>query len=296
MAHRPVLLNEVIELLDPRPGEFIIDGTVDGGGHAAAIIQKIMPHGIFLGLDWDERLLAECKARLGDESGVILEHGNYADIPAVLEEKKLPKADGLLVDLGFSSEQLEGSGRGFSFKQEFAGEPLLMTYDDAKAPVKQIIRELKEEELANVIYEFGGERGSRRIAKTIKEALRKKKIETSGELAEVVRGALPKNYERGRIDPATRTFQALRIYANGELENLAKLLGELKDIVRPGGRVAIITFHSLEDGIVKRAFQSMAKESILHILTKKPVAASREEIAENPRSRSAKVRAAEITA
>jgi 16S rRNA (cytosine1402-N4)-methyltransferase len=294
--HKPVLLNEVLVNLDPHKGDFIIDGTVDGGGHAEAIIEAIGPKGTFLGLDWDERLLAECRKRLGDRvkgnKNIFLLHGNYADLPEILRKEKMEKADGLLIDLGFSSEQLENSGRGFSFSEASKGEPLLMTYDDSRTPVKDIIRGLTEKELADIIFEFGGERGSRRIAKAIKEAGKRQPITTSGQLAEVVRSALPGNYEHGRIDAATRTFQALRIYANGELENLKKLLNNLTNILKPNGRVAIISFHSTEDGIVKKAFQSLAKEEKITILTKKPISASHEEVKNNPRSRSAKLRAA----
>jgi 16S rRNA (cytosine1402-N4)-methyltransferase len=293
-VHKPVLLHEVITFLDPKPGDFIIDGTVDGGGHAAAIADIIGPTGTLLGLDWDERLLERCKARFAGQKNVIMIHGNYADLPEIMREHDLEKADGLLIDLGFSSEQLEASGRGFSFGEASKNEPLLMTYDDARTPVWQILREESEESLANIIYEFGGERMSRRIAKAIKDHGRKKPIMTAGELADVVRETLPGKYEHGRIDPATRTFQALRIYANGELENLKTLLKNLGVIVKPGRRVAIVSFHSTEDGIVKRAFQSLAKEGAIAIITKKPVEASREEIRENPRSRSAKIRAAEI--
>jgi 16S rRNA (cytosine1402-N4)-methyltransferase len=293
-VHKPVLLHEVITFLDPKPGDFIIDGTVDGGGHAAAIADIIGPTGTLLGLDWDERLLERCKARFAGQKNVIMIHGNYADLPEIMREHDLEKADGLLIDLGFSSEQLEASGRGFSFGEASKNEPLLMTYDDARTPVWQILREESEESLANIIYEFGGERMSRRIAKAIKDHGRKKPIMTAGELADVVCETLPGKYEHGRIDPATRTFQALRIYANGELENLKTLLKNLGAIVKSGGRVAIISFHSTEDGIVKRAFQSLAKEGAIAIITKKPVEASREEIRENPRSRSAKIRAAEI--
>ena len=293
-VHKPVLLHEVLTFLDPQPGNFIIDGTVDGGGHAAAIAEHIGPDGKLLGLDWDERLLERTRARFADQKNVVLLHGNYADLPEILREHDLDKADGLLVDLGFSSEQLEASGRGFSFGEPAKNEPLLMTYDDARSPVWQILREENEESLANIIYEFGGERMSRRIAKAIKDHGRRQGIMTAGALADVVREVLPGKYEHGRIDPATRTFQAFRIYANGELENLKTLLHNLSEILKPGGRVAIISFHSVEDGIVKRAFQSLGKESKLEIITKKPVEATREEIGENPRSRSAKIRAARI--
>lgn len=270
----------------------MIDGTVDGGGHAAAIIKKIMPGGNFLGVDWDKKMIEARSAQGGARERYV--HGNYADLPAILAKEKLGKADGLLLDLGFSSEQLASAGRGFSFSEASANEPLLMTYDDAQEPVAQLLRELKENELADIIFEFGGERLSRKIAKAIVAREKEHRIVTSGELAEVIRGAVPKEYEVGRIDPATRTFQALRIYANDELGNLKKVLGALREIVKPGRRIAIITFHSLEDRIVKESFQTLAKEEKIEILTKKAVVATAEEEKENPRSRSAKLRAAII--
>jgi 16S rRNA (cytosine1402-N4)-methyltransferase len=165
-----------------------------------------------------------------------------------------------------------------------------MTYDDSQRPVSVILREESESDLANIIFEFGGERLSRRIAKAIKEQGRRKPIITSGELVKAVRSAVPRGYEHGRINPATRTFQALRIYANGELENLETLLKNLPVIMKTNGKAAIITFHSLEDRIVKHAFQALAKEKQASIITKKPVGPSREEIQSNPRSRSAKLR------
>jgi len=301
-VHVPVLLNEVITFLDPKPGDFIIDGTVDGGGHAAAIVDAVGADGKLLGLDWDERLLERTRARFADHKNVILLHGNYAELPTILSENDLGKADGLLIDLGFSSEQLEVSGRGFSFGEAAKNEPLLMTYDDSRTPVWRILREESEASLADIIYEFGGERMSRRIAKAIKERGRKEAIMTAGALADIVREALTGGhdgahrgaYEHGRIDPATRTFQALRIYANGELENLKMLLENLGDIVKSGGRVAIISFHSTEDGIVKQSFQKLAKEGVAEIITKKPVEATWKEVKENPRSRSAKIRAVRI--
>ena len=278
-------------MLDPKPGDFIVDGTVDGGGHAGAILQEIMPAGTFLGVDWDATMIAKKQPAYMRE---YYRHGNYAELPEILEQGKFGLADALLVDLGFSSEQITGSGRGFSFGEASAGEPLKMTYDDSQTPLAELLRGLTEEELANVIYEFGGERRSRAIAKAIVLAGKTKRIVTSGELARIVRSAVPGNYEHGRIDPATRTFQALRIYANNELGNLKKLLGELGRIVKPGGRVAIISFHSLEDKIVKEAFRAGAKDGSLELLTKKPVAASHEEEMRNPRSRSAKLRAAVV--
>ena len=298
MTHQSVLLKETIKFLDPKPGDFIVDGTVDGGGHATAILEKIMPGGMLLGIDWDRRMVETTKQRIAEIlspkfeiRNLRMEQGNYADLPEILQKRNLPKADGLLLDLGFSSEQLESSGKGFSFQKD---EPLVMTYDTERKSVAQILREAKENDLADIIFKFGGERMSRRIAKAIKERGKRKAIVTSGELAEIVRSAVPKNYERGRIDPATRTFQALRIYANDELGNLERMLQNLPDVLRPEGRAVIISFHSLEDKLIKNAFRDYTKAGKGEILTKKPIMASEEESQENPRSRSAKLRAAKL--
>ena len=290
MQHVPVLLQEVMRALDPRPGDFMIDGTVDGGGHAAAVIQAIGPTGKFLGVDLDEAMLAECRKRVPVRAGVTLRVGNYADLPEIVAREGLARADGLLLDLGFSSEQLEHSGRGFSFSEASRNEPLLMTYDDARTPVRDLLERISERELADIIFQLGGERSSRRIARAIVTARRKQRIRTSGDLADIVRAALPKSYERGRIDPATRTFQALRIAANGELTNLEKILGSLGDLMAPGGRVAIITFHSLEDRTVKQSFRELARTGEWELMSKKPIPPSFGEIVQNPRSRSAKLR------
>ncbi len=290
MDHVPVLLREIIELLDPKPGEFFIDGTINGGGHAAEIARHIGNSGTLLGIDWDESLIMKAKERFRDVKNIALVHGNYADLPIIFRKKKLPKADGVLLDLGFSSEQIGAeAGRGFSFLRD---EPLLMTYDHSRTPVKTILKGIREDELAEVIRSFGGERYARRVAQAIVRERRLKPIETSGALAEVIRRALPRGYERGRIDPATRTFQALRIFANGELENLQRFLDALPLILAPGGRVAVVSFHDLEDRIVKQSFRRQEREGTMKIFTKKPVVASEAERKENPRSRSAKLRTA----
>ncbi|MDP1719162.1 MAG: 16S rRNA (cytosine(1402)-N(4))-methyltransferase RsmH [bacterium] len=273
MPHTSVLLNEVLQFLDPKPGEFIIDGTFGAGGHSRAIQEKIEGQGRLLAIDWE---------KTGE---------NYADLAEILKTKKLGKADGLLLDLGFSSEQL-GGGKGFSFQ---INEPLAMVYDTNRTPVRQLIKELTEQDLAEIIRDLGGERLAGRIARVIKETIRKKGIETTFDLAEAVKSAVPGNYEHGRIHPATRTFQALRIYANNELGNLEKVPKDLPKILKPGGRVVIISFHSLEDRIVKNYFRDYAKEEKVKILTKKPVEATDEEVHNNPRSRSAKLRAVILT-
>jgi 16S rRNA (cytosine1402-N4)-methyltransferase len=286
--HTPVLLHEVIDFLNLREGSFVIDGTLDGGGHAAAILEKVGPKGKVLGIDQDEEMIARAKIRFEKEKNFSCVRGNYAELPEILKREKFGKADGLLLDLGFSSEQLEHSGWGFSFERD---EPLMMTYNREAAPVKQLLRELDERMLAKVIFELSGEKFARRIAKAIKEEGRKRKIETTRELRTVIERATPKHYERGRINPATRTFQALRIYANHEFENLETVLANLKDVVTSDGRAVVISFHSLEDRIVKNAFRKMEKDGDASILTKKPVAPTTEEIIRNPRSRSAKLRA-----
>src|SRR3990167_8487322 len=264
--HIPVLLNEVLDFLKPEPGKFFIDGTIGGGGHATAILKKIMPGGLFLGLDWDAAILRQAEKRIAAipnfqfliSKRIFLESGNYADLPEILEKARksdpsIPlRASGLLLDLGFSSEQLESSGRGFSFKKD---EPLLMTYDSSATPVKDILREIDERKLADIIFEFSGERFSRKIAAAIKTRGRKNGIETSGELNEIIKTVLPKNYERGRIEPATRTFQALRIYANHELENIEKAVKNPAENLKPGGPAVFIRFHSPENRIVKKSFK-----------------------------------------
>lgn len=296
MSHIPVLLNEVIKFLDPKPGEFFIDGTAGSGGHAAAIFSKIMPAGKLLAIDRDERNLGIIlqnleneakKLKIGTAGKLILLAENYANLPKILEEKNFNQADGLLLDLGFSSEQL--IGRGFSFQKD---EPLLMTYDIKDEPLSQILKELTELEIEKIIREYGEEKYADKIAQAIWQREQKKPMVTTGELAATIQKAVPANYERGRINPATRTFQALRIYTNHELENLEYILQNLGKIVKAGGRVVIIAYHSLEDRLVKNYFRDYAKAGTITLLTKKPIAPDYQEIKINPRARSAKLRAA----
>lgn len=294
MNHVPVLLKEVIAVLDPKPGEFFIDGTVNGGGHAVAILEKISPAGKFLGIDWDNDAVDIFKLKTEkSKPKIIAIHGNYADLPEILEKEKLSKADGLLLDLGMSSEQLERSGRGFSFRKD---EPLIMQYQSSSEilTAAEIINSFNEKELADIFFKYGEERFSRKIAGKIIEERKNKRILTTFELIAIIKKAVPENYEKGRIHPATRIFQALRIYVNSELENLEKLLKNLDKILKPKGRIAIISFHSLEDRLVKHYFREKAKEREMEILTKKPIGPTIEEVGQNPRSRSAKLRAAKL--
>lgn len=291
LAHKPVLLNEVIGALDLRPNMFVIDGTVDGGGHAEAILRKIGSKGKLLGLDLDPELLAKCRVKLKDFPNADLRQGNYADLPVVLQEAGLAKADALLLDLGFSSEQLE-SGKGFAFTKD---EPLKMTYSPGAKPISELLRNMSETELTEVIRNLGEERFAPKIARAIYSRERRSPLTMTGELTALIRETVPGNYEHGRLNPATRTFQALRIYANDELGNLKRLLASLSFLLARDGKVAIISFQSLEDRIVKHGFREMEKQGTLRILTKKPITAGEEEIKENPRARSAKLRVAEIS-
>lgn len=289
--HTPVLLNEVIKILDPKPGEFFIDGTIGGAGHAIEIFKRILPEGRLLGIDWNKEMLEIARTKISAEAQnkakLFLVNGNYADLPKILKSNGLSEADGLLLDLGVSSDELESSGRGFSFEKD---EPLLMTYSDETKPVKEILKEISENDLQKIIKDFSQERYARQIAKAIKEKEKIVPIGTSRSLALVIESAVPRNYERGRIHPATRTFMALRIYANSELENLENVLKHLNKILKHNGRVAVISFHSLEDRIVKNYFREMAKKGEAQLITKKPIVSSKREIAINPRSRSAKLR------
>ncbi len=287
--HQPVLLKEVIEVLDPKPGEFFIDGTLGRGGHALAILKKISPGGTLLGVDWDKNAVERFRSNVKSQmSNIILVTDNYKNMLMILKNKKLGKAHGLLLDLGLSSDQLEHSGRGFSFLRN---EPLLMTYSDKLKPAWRVLSEESVLNIQKIIRNFGEERFAARIAKAIKNNL---PITTSKKLTEVVARAVPKNYERGRIHPATRTFQALRIFVNQELENLKILLSQLPQVLRAGGRVAVISFHSLEDRLVKNYFRNLTKKGKAKLLTKKPIIPTKIEINSNPRARGAKLRALKI--
>ncbi len=291
--HEPVLLNETIRILDPKPGEFFIDGTLGGGGHSKAILERVGAAGMLLGTDWDNdavsRFEKENKSR---GKRVLVRNANYRQIPDILKKEKLPHADGLLLDLGFSSDQIESAEKGFSFQYE---GPLDMRYAKEGETAAEVVNGLKEEELADIFWKFGDERFSRQIAKRIVEERRKKRILTTTRFAEVVASAFPARFRNGKVNPATKVFQALRIYVNREFENVESILGNLNECVKSGGRVAVISFHSSEDRIVKRRFNELVKAGRAKSLTKKPIAPTREEIKRNPRSRSAKLRAIQLT-
>jgi 16S rRNA (cytosine1402-N4)-methyltransferase len=281
--HVPVLPAEAMRLLSPRPGETWVDATVGGGGHTALIAAVVQPNGRVIGLDQDSGMLAAAAPRL-DGLPVTLVPANFDQLYEVLAGRGIESVDGVFADLGFSSDQMDDPARGFSFK---ADGPLDMRLNTAAGQsAADLVNTLSESALADVIYEFGEERFSRRVAKRIVERRKGQRFETTADLADVVRRAVPRS---GGIDPATRTFQALRIAVNDELGALDRLLASLPKVVKTGGRVGIISFHSLEDRRVKRAFKDAA---VWKPVTKKPVEAGDAEVAANPRARSAKLRVA----
>jgi 16S rRNA (cytosine1402-N4)-methyltransferase len=290
-GHVPVLLKEAIDFLAIRHGGTYIDATVGLGGHSLEIAKRLGAPGHLIGLDKDPAALDLTRARLISSGGegwpeVTLLHGSFAEIG---ERFASASADGLLADLGVSSLQFDTPARGFSFQAE---GPLDMRMNPQAEPTaEQVVNHLDERELADLIYEFGEERRSRRIARAI---VRSRPIRSTAELAAVVSAAArPMNPAERRIHPATKTFQALRIFVNHELDDLRRLLQAAPRVLKPGGRIVIISFHSLEDRIVKDAFREEVKQDHFKLLTKKPVTAAEEETDRNPRSRSAKMRAAE---
>ena len=285
-VHVPVMTAEVIDWLNPRPGAVMIDGTLGGGGHTRALAERVGAEGRIISLDRDTAALERAERNLAGLP-VELVHGNFCDLPEVLVELNLKMVDGVVLDLGLSSDQLADEERGFSFFSE--GE-LDLRFDTTRGePASGLINRLSAEHLADLIYKYGEERYSRRIARVIVEQRRQKRIETAAELAALVRRCIPRSRGNQQIDPATRTFQALRIAVNEELKSLEIALRRIPDCLAPEGRAVVISFHSLEDRRVKEAFRDDPR---YEVLTRKPVRPSEDEIAQNPRARSAKLRAA----
>lgn len=292
--HDPVMVAEVLEHLAPARGGVFVDCTVGYGGHSKAMLEAGAT--TVIGLDRDPAALVEARTTLAPFGPrVRLVHADYRRFDEVLDEEGIGSVDGLLADLGVSSMQLDTPGRGFSFRRD---EPLDMRMDTTSGPTAaESLREVDERTLADVIYEFGEERHARRIARAIIEDRARSPIATTGRLADVVRRAVPrKGYSR--IDPATRTFQAIRIWVNRELEGLDAFLGRAANRLRPGGRMAVISFHSLEDRVVKHTLRTLQTSSGggITLRTKRPVVPSETEVERNPRARSAKLRAAEKVA
>jgi 16S rRNA (cytosine1402-N4)-methyltransferase len=291
-AHEPVLVEPILRLLDPRPGQVFLDGTVGLGGHAAVLAPRLTPGGRYIGLDVDDDILAEARRRLCgiDDPAVSLVHASYAEFPGVLAGLGIELVDHMLLDLGVNSAQLADEQRGFSFDRD---GPLDMRMDRSQTlTATELVNGLSERALSDLFFDLSQEPASRRIAKEIYRRRRDRRITTTRMLAQAVEAVLGPG-RPGRIHPATRVFQALRIAVNGEIDNLRRFLSRACDHLRPGGRLAVIGFHSVEDGEVKRFLREQAREDRLRILTKKPLGADAEEVRRNPRSRSAKLRVAE---
>jgi 16S rRNA (cytosine1402-N4)-methyltransferase len=287
MKHVSVLLYEVIEWLRPQPGQMFADGTLGAGGHTRALAERVGERGTVIAIDRDPAALAAAERNLAGLP-VKLAHANFSELPEVLGEVGIEAVDGIVLDLGLSSDQLADESRGFSFQ---AAGSLDLRFDVTRGePAARLVNRLSEQHLADLIYQFGEERYSRRIARAIADRRREREIATAEDLAGIVRRAIPRSKHEDRIDPATRTFQALRIAVNEELKSLETALKRLPDCLRAGGRLAIISFHSLEDRRVKEAFRDDAR---LKNMTRKPIRPSEAEVAANPRSRSAKLRVAE---
>lgn len=287
--HISVLLDETIEYLQPRSGGIYMDGTMGLAGHTTEILKTSSPEGRVVAFEWDENALKASAERVQPfgERLQIVRH-NFADIILGLEEARVSELDGLLIDIGLSSLQLDLGDRGFSFQRDDA---LDMRMDERRPETAAtILARAKEEQLADIFYCYGEERQARPIAAAIVEARKAKPIETTKELVDIVARAIPKRFHPKRIHVATKVFQALRIAVNTELENLSKIIDDGVAYLKPGARFCVISFHSLEDRIVKRKFRD---NDSLKVLTSKPIKASPEEVARNPRSRSALLRVAE---
>lgn len=285
--HVPVLLEETLRLLDPKPGERAVDCTVGGGGHAQAILDRILPGGFLLAFDRDEEAVRRASERFaGRKESVLVVHESFANLRRFVERMKFRSVDVVLADLGISSRQVDDAARGFSFRRD---APLDMRFSRAMPrTAADLVNTLPEEELTRIFREYGEERWAGPIARMI---LRQRPLATTLALAETVKAAIPRARWPRDIHPATRVFQALRIAVNAELESLDALLRDAPDLLAPGGRFAVISYHSLEDRAVKHAFRERAAAGGgFRLLSKKPVRPSADEVARNPRARSAKLR------
>ncbi|GAC1301707.1 MAG: 16S rRNA (cytosine(1402)-N(4))-methyltransferase RsmH [Ktedonobacteraceae bacterium] len=314
--HVPVMLEEVLKFLQPEPGGHYIDGTLGGGGHTEALLERSTPNGKVLGIDADIQALARVRERLAESvsSGqLVLAHGNFAELARIVDEAGFVSIQGIVLDLGFSSHQMDNPERGFAFS---ADGPLDMRLDQSEGmSAADLVNSASEQELANIIWRYGEEKRSRQIARRIVHERAKGAITRTAQLAKLVAAGVP--YKSGAIHPATKTFQALRIAVNHELERLEAVLPQMLEVLsvrgetdgKDGGRMVVISFHSLEDRLVEEFMRREAKDCIcppqvpvcvcghkarLRLLTPKPVIPTSEEVSANPRARSAKLRAAEI--
>lgn len=288
MSHKPVLVQELLTWLQLKPGMVVVDGTVGAGGHTQAMLEAMGGQGRVIALDQDLQAIEQARRRFQEFPQVILQQTNFRFLQSVLETLNIEAVDAVVLDIGFSSTQLDDAERGFSFERK---GPLDMRMDrNAGMTAKALIDALSAEELESIFRRYGEERWSRRIARRIVQARESQDIQSTEDLAEIVRQAVP---YRGKINPATRVFQALRIAVNDELGALNEGLEQAWEALKPSGRCAVISFHSLEDRIVKNYFRKKQEEKKGNILTRKPVQAGEAEIVQNRRSRSAKLRVAE---
>jgi len=293
--HKPVLLEEAIKFLLGQPGGIYVDGTVGSGGHARLILEKTAPEGRLIGLDWDAQAIKRATQNLASfGTRAILINKNFKEIGEVLKSLAIAKVNGILLDLGISGEQIEDGERGFSFQRD---GPLDMRMSvELTTTARDLVNNLSAGELRDIFRRYGEEKWAGRIAKAIVRQRQSAPINSTGELVKIIKKAIP--FSPSRLHPATRTFQALRLAVNKELENLEIFLREAPDLLLPQGRMVIISFHSLEDRMVKNRFRELARRnkqtsSAFRLLTTKPVTPTREEITINPRARSAKLRAIE---
>ncbi|HHY70493.1 MAG TPA: 16S rRNA (cytosine(1402)-N(4))-methyltransferase RsmH [Thermoanaerobacterales bacterium] len=304
--HVPILLNKAIEMLKPKPGGVYVDATLGGGGHFKELLKQTEYQGTFIGIDQDETAILNARKNFsGFSDDIRLIHDNFSNLKNIIKKSKLSKIDGILFDLGVSSHQLDDGARGFSYMQD---APLDMRMDQRKTlSAKDVVNNMSRDELKQIIREYGEESWAGRIADFICEVRNRQEITTTGELVKIIKDAIPARARRRGGHPARKTFQALRIYVNNELEVLSSSIKDAVELLKPAGRICVITFHSLEDRIVKDTFKFLAtdcicpKESlictcnhtkVLKILTSKPIYPSQKEIETNPRARSAKLRAA----
>ena len=288
--HKPVLLKEVLEILDPQPGGRYIDATVNGGGHAKEILDRIGEKGRLIGIDRDSALIENLEKKFKTRKNLIAVCDSYSRMDEIARMHGFRSVNGILFDLGFSSYHVDQSGRGFSFLRD---EPLDMRYnrEHTRLTAKTIVNTWSHAELIRIAKEYGEERFAKAIAAAIVRERSKKLIRTTFDLVQVIRESIPKAAQRGNIHVATRMFQALRIAVNNELGELAHGLEKGIGLLAPGGKMVVISFHSLEDGMVKNVFRVKDKEGDVQLITKKPICATSGEIRINPRSRSAKMRA-----
>jgi len=292
--HIPVMLREILDYLDLEKKDQIVDATLGTAGHSKEILERILPGGGLIGIDRDKDSLSVARQRLSEfGSACTFIHGNFVDIDTILEKLKIEKVDGILFDLGISSYQLKDAARGFSFQNE---GPLDMRMDkDSYISAYDLVNNLNEEELSSLLWNFGEERWHNRIARILVKERQRQPIATTVELANIVSRSIPYRYRRShyRIHPATRTFQAVRIAVNRELEILDTAISKSISVLKKGARICIISFHSLEDRLIKLAFRKAQGEGLVNILTPKPLTPAQSEIIFNPASRSSKLRVAE---